>query len=280
MQIIGRRLMQVLVVSNSDRVISEYPLPNGCSLNSVFLNCHIIGAEDITITDAVAYGISGFVIPVIDPDAATGVDTIWDRQVPKDIDEGAGVFDLDTVATDAQPEFEIGEFNPQSIFGLAGNQPLEIFRRRKMWTIASQRATFTQKDAASDIWVPMDHFVTTVKKTVRPSVHSHVAFGFSSPELNRTSNALVASLAENEWAWMTYLETFLSDAAKYLMGVFEAGAESPYEELSTFVAHLLEEYAYEETAALFQTQAYNVFCQSTYSVTVPGTFAVGTLTSE
>jgi len=280
MNIIGRRMSHVQVGALTDQVISEYPLPNECTLNQVNLKCSLVGDEETPILSAAFYGISGFVVPILDPDQETAVDTIWDNLVPKDVAEGAAVFDLDTAAADATPEYNFGEPDWGAVFGMAGNRPLELFRRRKMVTFAESPVGWLRVAAAPDHYIPVDFFRTVIRKKVRASTHSYILFGLSSPDTTQTTATIKTTLAETEWTMMTFMETFLEDAAKHLMGLIEAGAETPYEEASAFVAELIEKVAFEETAGAFDPQTWDCITQTTYNVTVPGTFKVGTLTSE
>ena len=87
--------MQRATQSDRDEVISHVPLPPGGAYNAIHMQNHILGAEDADASDILAYGISGFVVPVIDVDAALNLDTMWDNLIPKDVEVSSGVFDRD-----------------------------------------------------------------------------------------------------------------------------------------------------------------------------------------
>lgn len=281
MDIFGRRLIQRQIQATQDQVVAHYPLPNGCTLKNVWLDVHAIIEEEILVTSAVLYGLSGFVCPVLDPDSpSTTVDNIWDALVPKDVALSSGVFDIDTGATDTSPEFNFGEMDITGLFGVAGNQPLEIFRRRELVTVASHPQGYQQKDAAVDAWAPLIHFKSQVKRQVQAATHSHVLFGWSSPDTTQTTTTVKAGINEDEWVLMTYLETFLEQAWISMMGLVQAGAETPYVDIATFVAELLEDTALEISAGAFAPATWRAFVSSTFQVDVPGRFKMGALSSE
>lgn len=280
MLITGRRMAHKVIASGTDEVVAWYPLPKGCTLKNVYLDVHMIGPEGLTINKSCMYGLSGFVVPILDPDAETSVETLWDNLVPKDVDSASGVFDLDTGNADTTPEYEIGTADWTGVFGVAGNEPLEIFRRRRLITLASNPIGFTRIDAASDEFIPTDRFSTKVKRNVKAQRHSYILFGVSSPDTLQTTATIKTSLAETEWPMMTFMEDLLVDASKYFMGLIEAGAETPYVEIATFVAELLEATPHEETASAYNPVTWNTFCNATFQVDVPGRIAIGSLSSE
>lgn len=276
MQIIIRRMGHRLVAVDTDEVVLECPLPSGCKLGMVQFEVHVNAATVQTFVRAAQYGFSGFIVPVIAPDTALNVDTLWDTTIRKDIAEGAGAFDLDD-AVDVQPEFEPGLIDWGGVFDVAGNSPKEIFRRRVFMTVASHPTVILPATAQ---WHPVDFWKSRVTKGYRASVHSHILFGFSNPTLDATTTTVPVSLSENEWTIMTFMEDFLKDAMKNLMGLIETGAETPYAEAAAFVAELIENVIMEETAAAFSQPAWNVFGRGTFTVNVPGEIGVGVLTSE
>lgn len=266
------------VGEGTDEVCFDYPLPAGCSMKDLWLNQRVISAAQISTITAVMYGVAGFVVPVLDPDGELSPETLWDTAVPKDVLESAGAFDLDTATQDTTPEFEVGEPDWGAVFQVAGNRPLEFFRRRRLITLADSNVGFLE--GTPDTFLPLDRWQSHIKRNIEARVHSHIMLGVSSPSLDRTSSAVPNTLAETEWTMMTYLEDFLLDAMKNLLGLVEAGAETPYAESAAFVAELIERNAVEETAGSFLGANWTVFTQSVIAVDVPGTIAVGTLTSE
>lgn len=280
MRVIGRRLSMHAVAADSDKVVAGYPLPQDGVLNSVYLEMHLIGPEGEKFDSMSIYGMSGFVIPVLDPDGGATFDAIWDAQIPKDVALSAGGFDIDTGAADTNPEFEIGRPDVSAIMDLVAGNPIEIFRRRKYLTIANERNVRDVVSAGSDLKLVTDYFTTTVSKRVRVSKPSVVLFGVSSPDTTSTTTTVKAIPGEAEWSLLQYLEVALENAFMSLVGLTEAGAESPYEESLAFLAELVEDTVFEQTALSFTPTAWTVYCRATFDISVPGRIALGVVTSE
>lgn len=273
-------MSQILINAGTDRVIAEYPLPVGGKLNGVHLECHVLGLEESLATHMFMYGISGFVVPLPDPDAAINVDTLWDNLIPKDLDAGSGVFDIDTGALDATPEFEIGELDLTAIFDIQGLAPREIFRRRKRITLASNPSGFQQIASSADLLVPLDFFATQIKKAVRVSSPSMVLFGFSSPDLTQTTATVRTAPLESQWFQYQFLEMTIEQMLMFVGGLVESGAETPYEEASAFIADLIEATVFEQSAGFYDAITWNCYTTATFDVSVPGRMNLGVLTSE
>lgn len=281
LKIIGRRWAFRAVSSNNDDVMAHYPLPAGCTLSRVDHEVHIVGVETVKTRELSAYGMSGFVIPVPDPDTVRNVDTLWDQFVPKDTGFTEGAFDIDENTQQAAPEYEFGVPAMEGLFGVAMNSPVEFYRRRKMISFANRQSGFRAVDSSDDLFIPTDYVKGTIKKQVKAERHSHIMFGFSSPDTLSTQVVAVNTIAETEWPMMTFLETMLDDAAMFAMGLVEAGAEAPYNTIAAFVANLIEAPVFEETAGRFAPATWNVTQLATFQVDVPGRFSTGgTITSE
>lgn len=278
MRIIGRRLSQRLVATDTDEVIAGYPLPSGGRLNGVNLTVHAIGPEQTPFLNAVFYGIAGFVMPANDPDSSETYENLWDRLVPKDKQLAAGGFELDTGSADTQPEFELGDVDYSGVFQMAGLSPIEIFKRRRMLTAASG-GPYEAVSSSGDMYTPMDKFTTKVNRKVSTAMPSICMFGFSSPDTARTVSVEMDIPEEHEWVLLQYVEVALENAFMHLIGLTEAGSETPYEESSAFLSELLE-LVFEETAGSFRPVSWTVFTQATFDISVPGNLSFGALTSD
>lgn len=277
MNLIGRRMSQVAGVAGADAVIAGFPLPAGGRLNQVNLEFHIIHGRTL-ISRALFYGITGFVVPVLDPDSAVTYDVLWDRLIPKDIGLASGVFDIDTTAIDASAEYEVGEVDWSQVFDLTSLAPVEIFRRRKMLTYATNPSGF---DLTLEDYAPTDFFKTVINRRVSVKTPSIVMFGLSVPDVAEAAGGGIwSTLSENEWSQMQFLEMTLEESFKYLMGLIEAGAETPFIEAATLVEELLEGSIVEASAGRFTSTASNCFTRATFNVSVPGQLGKKTLTSE
>lgn len=280
MRLIGRRMSQVAVSAGTDQVFTSYPLPAGGRLNGVDLRCHVLGPEGLEFQQACMYGMSGFVVPVPDPDGATVLNTLWDQLIPKDVDATSGVMDLDTGASDVTPEFEMGEPDWSGVFNLTSLSPQQIFKRRKLLTTLNGMVNYEVVGAAADLWVPGDQFSTRIKRNVTVEMPSMVLFGFSSPSLDDTNQTAFVIPTEIQWTLLQYLEITLENAFMSLIGLVEAGAETPFVDSATFVASLIEDDVFEGTTGAFASLLWTVFTQATFDVSVPGALKQKVLTSD
>lgn len=62
-----------------------------------------------------------------------------------------------------------------------------------------------------------------------------------------------------------------------LMGLTEAGAETPWEEAALLVEEVLEPTVIEETAANFNNGAFDVYTAMTWDISVPGRRSFNTI---
>lgn len=277
-RIIGRRLSQILVPAGGDQVAVHYPMPSSSRMNSVKLNQHLMWVSGtISILHAVLYGVDGFVIPMIDGDSAINIDTMWDNQVPKDVDQSAGAFDLDTGTTDTSPAFEVGELDLNSLFNLTTLEPKEVFRRRGMVTYAKSPTGY---DRAGEDYHPIETYSTTIGKKVGTPFPAIWMLGLSSPSLDDTTATVPTAPTEVQWGQLQYLTMTLRQAFIDILGLVEAGAETPWAEAAAFIAQLLESAAFEESAAHFSSGSIMCYTQATFDMTVPGDMDNMVLTSE
>lgn len=282
MRIMCRRFAHRLVPADSDEVMFGVPIPAGGSLNNIWLNMKLVGPEETGVRTANIYGVSGFVIPIPDPDTQITYQTVWDRFIPKDVAGGStqGFFDIDTVASDTTPEFEPGLVDWSGVFDLTALDPVEIFRRRKLITLADSAVGYQQKDSASDLFVPTDRFSSHIGRRVKVNMPSVCLIAVSSPQTTTTQTTEFQTPTEGQWSIMQHMERVLEDMVYFGIGFVEAGAETPYDLASDFLESLLEEVYFEETAALINPVTWDVHSWVTFDISMPGRRSPKTLTSE
>lgn len=276
-RVIRRTLSQRVVAGNTDKVIAACPIPAGGTLNSIWMEVHAISDAGVSQLRMAMYGITGYVLPVPDPDSGLSYDEAWDQLVPKDEAHLANL-DMDTATDDVTPEFEPGEIDLNNLFDMVGLTPRQIFRRRKYITTAN--SLLPVGGTLVDTYRPVDFFTTKVKKPVRCSMASYGVLGFSSPATSSTTTGLWAAPGENQWAILQYMDIFIEQMFIASLGLIEAGAESPYEEAELFISELLEDLVFEEDANSFDVQAWTVYCRATFDITVPGRPQLKVLSSE
>lgn len=280
MRFFRHTLTQRLVAAGSDEVIGHCPLPSESKLNQVWCETHIVDTSGgLSLVNANVYGVDGRVMPDDDPGDATLLDLEWDLNVSKDQDVSAGAFSMDPGSSESAPMFEPGEPSMEALVGM-GLIPLdqEFYKRRKMLSFASHPRGF--EAGTPDRYTLTDAFKFHSRKTIPVEVMSNAVLVFSNPALDDvTTTAATTFSTEAKWMQAKYLEVVLEQAWMQLMGLTEAGAETPWEEAALLVEELLEPTVIEETAGSFVAASFNVFCSMTFDVTVPGRKEIKTISA-
>jgi len=276
MRLYRRTLTMHQIGADTDTVIAAVPIPAGGSLQGVWLESHVASIA-LPFTRVGMYGVTGFVLPVLDPDAGQTFDQIWDLQVPKDTSDGAGAFDMDTAGVDSTAEFDVGQLDIAGGIMESSSAPLEIFRRRKILSVSN--SPFVYLDSTIK-YHALDTFNTHIKRRVRVDVPSVFILGFSSPGYVETES-LLTTPTEKEWSMLQYVEVVLENAFMNLIGLTESGAETPFVESSSFLANFLEQAAVDPASGPnLASTTWSVTTKATYCIDVPGRPGSITLSSE
>lgn len=268
MRLFRHLLTQVGVTVGTDRVIGGMDIPSECVLNNVWGEVHCI-SEDVLFPSAVMYGVRGLTVLRRDVDTLQTYDNLWDTMVPKDTELAAGGFEL-SGAANTDPEFEPGEPDAAKILDLhLYNDDMEWFKRRKLVTFATSKGGFI--DATPDTFHATDFFKVRSRKRQAMEVTGAAMLGFSSPNLNDTTSTDFGTLgSEQRIMSLKYFEVILEQAWMSLVGLTEAGAETPWIEAQGVVADFLEPDVHEDDAGRFLGQTWEVFATTTWDLTVPG----------
>lgn len=271
MRLFRHTLTQRLVAQASDEVIGHAPLPSECSLNNVWCECHVVATASQSVNNVALYGVDGRILQDTDPGDAQNLDTEWDQLVTKDADVASGAFTMDPGTSQSAPMFEPGEPSMEELLGMGFTDPkTEFYKRRKMLSFMSIPRGF--EVGTPDHFIPGDVFKFHARRKMFVDVMSNAVLVFSNPGLDDMTTGVATTFSsETKWMQMKYFEVVLEQAWMQLMGLVEAGAETPWEEAALLVEEVLEPTVVEETASTFGTQNYNVFAKLTWDITVPGT---------
>lgn len=263
---------QIVASSGGDQVITGIALPQDTVLNDVKIKINIMDTGTLTTDQSSFFGVEAYVLPVLDPDAGPTYETVWDTLVPKDVD--TQTIDLDTGAADTSPFFEPGEVDWSQLLDI-GLRPRKVFSRYRM--VTAHQATFSYKDSESPFerrYQGGDAFTIRIKRPIRVRQPSLFAVALASPSMDDTTSSLRSVLAENEWARIKYAGTTLEQAMMDLLGLTEAGAETPFEEATDLLQRYLEPDVFEETSGRFQGVNWTCFYESMYDLSVVGQLGV------
>lgn len=267
-RMLARRTFQRLILAGTDDVLAGIWLPAKTRVNSVRgYVAASAGQQAIGVANMAA--IEGWVLPVDDPDATATMEVHWDTHVPKDI--SANVLDLDTIAQDTAPFFEPGELFWESIFDI-GAQPRRVFHHHWMST-ASLNAIAVNRDPATPFlyeFLP-GKVVRLGTGPFRVDEPSLLVFGGAAPNMDATSaSGAIIALAEEDWGQLQFIDHVLERAQLHLLGLFEAGAETPFEEASALLRQYLDPQILEETAGTFLPINWSMLGEMQIDLTVQG----------
>lgn len=234
------------------------------------------GAETV-IANSQSWGIDAYAVPVHDLDADDLYDTIWDLQIPK-ATGGGTVLDLDVESADTDPDFEPGEIDWNAVYDWESG-PERLYKAR---------GSIGAADVGSGLGATgaFTHFLPRFKRNIkirpggRAKVATVVMFALSSPVLDRTTATGLTMPTEAGWLQLQLLRDTAIDALKSLVGLTEAGAETPYVDALTFLENTLAPDAFEETANQWGTGTWELTCTGKIVASVPGTLSIGRLASE
>jgi len=282
----ARRLWALEIDDGTDEVMFGLSLPSGTIVDSIQAQVDYIcgsqsgGPNQFPLNQAHFIAVEGYVLPVQDPDAAASLNTLWDQLVPKDTDVDA--IDLDTAASDGTSFQEPGEMAMVNIFQI-GVQPKRIFHHDKLLTAVRDSMHTLQvisTPADPGKWTPGGSLSINVGKPFRVSQPSVLVFAFGVPLMDDTTATPPTALVEKEWAQVKYMEHTLERAILHQLGVFEAGAETPWEEASAVLrTHLNPDILEDVTGQFGLSGEYTVYGQARINHRVTGSMKIGSVST-
>lgn len=271
-----RETVQVDVGVGLDEVILATPLPSGSRLNGHKSTWHIEATAAATMNTVFMYMMEAWILPVLDPDSAALLTAIWDTLVPKDTD--VQVLDLDTASADTAPFFEPGEADFSALFEV-GLRPERIYQKRKMVSFASNPLGLHILANDTTKWWTMDTFECVIKKNYAINQPSVLLFGFASPALDDTTSTGRTIPTENQWSRIKYIAHVLQQAQMDLLGLTEAGSETPWEEATDLLQLHTEPDVFEQNAGAFVGATWRVVADSITDHSVVGELGKTTIST-
>jgi hypothetical protein len=259
------------------------PLPTGAKLNNTWLDVSVTANGTESIHTAAFYGLTGYILGIEDPDTQDTLNDVWDLQVSKEVSAQGALVDMDlhgnpTTATAStavtEPESQPGYFDLEELLGTDNRGNIEVFKRREMLTFAKNPTAWDP--ASGGTWVPTDHFTTHLKGGPRVEEMSYLIFGFSAPLMDNRDVSEPVTITEVEWFYLQFLDMFVEDMLKNLIGLT---ADSGTGSSETIVAFL--EYAsLEPDGSRLAGVEWNVIAKTTFDVTMPGMQSITTLSTD
>lgn len=282
----ARRYFGIEVDDATDKVMFGISLPSGSIVHSVNAEIHFMcgsvagGGNQFPINEGTLVSVEGYVLPIHDPDAGISYDLTWDRLVPKDTDVES--IDLDTGSADTTSFFEPGEAALANLLEI-GVRPKKVFGQYRMLTAMNSSMQTAQKIATpadAGVYTPGGSMRINLRRPMRVREMSILAFAFGAPLLDDVSSTVPTMVSEKQWPQLKYMEDTLSRAILHQLGVFEAGAETPWEEASGLLRAHLNPDVYESASGTFLTAGeWTVFGQASIVHSVTGALKLGTIST-
>ena len=274
MIVIARTIGSTPVGGGTDKVLVGMPLPKGGKLISVSGEIHMVGEETQDTGKWMAWGLSGQLIPVVDPQVPITYDTLWDHNVVKasEVEVAVGVsFDWDWDAIDSTPEIEPGSIDIDALLGMTQNQK-EFIPPRVEWVSWAKSRQGGFALGSPDSFLPSDYKTFRSKRTLVAEEPSMLLIGISSPTLDETElgGAQVTPNSIPQWFMLQNMEATLRDMAKAQAGLLEVGAESPYSEAATLIQNLIARKMLDVAPTGYNSMSWKALVAATWVIDLPG----------
>ncbi len=263
------------IASAADGVIAGIAIPGQSTLRHVWIDFSLVGVAVQDVLDATMYGVTAYIVPVLDPDSTPTLDAMWDNQIPKDDAVGSDVIDMDTGAADPTPEIEPGDPSLEEMFNVS-SRPERIFERTEMITFGKQSAGFIA--GTPNTFIPRDAWKAEIKRRYFVEMPSMLLFGLSAPATTGTVSGSFAPNTNEEWLQLRYMADTAKDAWKQAVGLTETGAETPYEDAAILLAAYLERF-FEQTPGAFVPEAYRAFVDMRFEIDVEGELSIASISA-
>ncbi len=270
LRMFARRLTEVTTAAGADVVMFGVDLPSDTVVHDLKVRVQMIGvSQKLAQVSALMYGVEGYILPIHDPDLVSNYDTLWDQLVPKDTD--TQTMDLDTGAIDTTNFFEPGEAEWGAVFDV-GLRPEKLYSRQKLLTFGNGSALTVQDNQTpfTITWAAYDSFVIHIRRRLRVKQPSVILFAIAQPNLDDTVATAMSSLAENEWPRIKYAGEMLRRAMTHVLGLVEAGAETPWEEATALLQKFLDPDVHEDSGGFFISESFRVVSQVMCDLSVVG----------
>lgn len=253
-------------------MVAWCPVPDGARLLGVQGELHVIGAEAAPTNQLSAYGFSGELIPIPDPDGSIDINTLWDNMVTKPVEPTTTAatsvvdFDFDTANTD--PDTEPGKIDLNDLLGLL-DPTKQIMSPHLEWMSFAKGNPISVGAATPDTYTPRSFKTFRSSRTLIAEGSSYAMLAVSSPNLD--DDQTTESTEANSKAWAIYenIKNVMNDFWKMQTGLTEAGAESPYDTVTTILTELLSPKMINPVSSLLDPMQYTAFCVADWLIDIP-----------
>ena len=278
-RMLSRRTWARPIVAGSDGVLFGIWLPPGSAVHRLSGMCGV-ESDNILVAQQMCLGsVEGWVFNVDDLDNLGTMDTEFDIHVPKD--NGVQDLDLDAATADTKPFYEPGEIAWEFLFPI-GRQPERVFQKRWMSYLGHNNALVNQ-DPETPFgfqFIGGTTFGLSVRRPFRLDDPSLLVFGLASPDTLQTSSTkAIEAIAERDWGRLRYIDHILEQAMVSLLGITEAGAETPWDEAVLLLEEVLDPPVFETGSGNIVPVTWRSYGEVIIDFSVEGTMPKAMLTT-
>lgn len=249
-----------MLSSETDTVIFGVSLPSDSVIHDIKVNVEFLSAlanTELSSRTVQPWAVEAWILPIDDPDATADFDDVWDTLVPKDTD--VQTLDLDAETADTSVFYEPGEVDWQKVFDL-GIRPEMLWHRHGDMSINNTEGLrFVDSQTPFEPkWQPGMNLKWRDKKRYRVRQPSVLLVAGGVPALDDLTTTVEAPLAENEWGRVKYMGDTIKMAMMDVLGIIEAGAETPWEDATDLLQRHLEPDILEETSSFYGSSGFLV----------------------
>lgn len=274
-RLVANRMYAQQVAAGADQVVAGLWVPAKSTIQRVSGYCTFEASVERGLNEVAQGALAAYVLPVVDPDSSGTMAVLWDTQVPKD--STADILDLDAGTADVTPFWEPGEVHWEQVFDV-GSQPVRLFQRHFLASMG-MNAIAVNRDPESTFdyeYIGGKTIRWDLKGPLSVAGPSLLAIAAASPATDRTSaTAAVAGIAEEDWAQLQFIDEVLERAMLHVLGLVEAGAETPFEEATALLRQHLDPSVLEVSGGIFQPTTWNLVGEAQMTIDVQGSLPRG-----
>ncbi len=271
-----RRWSIIDVLAGADEALVSWPVPNESIVNSIVGSIAVIYGGAVDILDAVSFGLEGWMLQTDDIATDFADQTVlWDTSVPKD--DGSEVLDT-SFAVDADSMFEPGAVDAAQMFDQELLNPHRIYQINPLITLASNPTGFVQ--GTPPTFHPTYLAKIDIHNRYRTAFDGALVFGGGAPAWDATTNNdIIRILGTHQKALyaMGHIDDVIDKAMIDFLLLTEAGAESPYDDIMTWLMNLLDTVQEKSSAGAFTASSCTFTSKMIAGIAVPGTLRGRTL---
>jgi len=281
LRLIGRRKGQRSISGGADQVLCGISLPSDSVIHDIRMRGEVLtggAGQENAANVVIPYALEAWILPIDDPDATADFDDIWDTMVPKDSD--VQTLDLDAQAADVTTFYEPGEADWQALFDV-GLRPQRLWHHHRDMSINNTTGIvfIDSQTPFQPKWQTGAMYSWHDRKRYRVRQPSVLVIGAGSPSHDDTVSTVELPLGENEWARVKYLGDTLKQALMDVLGLTEAGGETPWEEAADLLQRHLDPDVMEETTGFWSSSTLLMTAEMTVDHSVVGELGIGTVTT-